>query len=397
MIKTPREELMFRNGMLQDLLDEQGIDLALIVQNADLFYFGGTIQPGCLCVFRSGKPVYFSRKNLDRTVRESSLDMVVPVRGFSGLRQKLADIGRGTVRRAAMELDVLPVNLLNRYREILPCREVVDLSPLVRSIRQIKSEYEIILLRQAAVLSDFMVETARKFLRVGIPEIAIAAEVERAARLKGHEGFVRMRAFNQEVYWGHLVSGAEAAEPSYVHFTTGGGGLSTAFAGGSGFRLIREREPVLFDLAAVMNGYHADQSRTFAVNGLPEVLDRAYRVSLEIAGVLEEALKAGETAGALYGKAEAIACREGLADHFMGFGRDRAGFCGHGLGLELDEEPVVAAGNPAPLRPGMVLALEPKFVFPGAGVVGVEDMYVLREKGWEKLTTSGYEPAVEGT
>ncbi|HQB30827.1 MAG TPA: Xaa-Pro peptidase family protein [Syntrophales bacterium] len=397
MIKTPREELTFRNGLLQDLLDEQGVDLALIVQNADLFYFGGTIQPGCLCVFRSGNPVYFSRKNLDRTARESSLETIVPVRGFSDLRERLADLGQGTVRRAAMELDVLPVNLLNRYREILPCREVVDLFPLVRTIRQVKSEYEIILLRQAAALSDFMVETTRRFLRAGIPEIALAAEVERAARLKGHEGFVRMRAFNQEVYWGHLVSGAEAAEPSYVHFTTGGGGLSAAFAGGSGFRVIREREPVLFDLAAVRNGYHADQSRTFAVGGLPEVLERGYRVSLEIAGVLEEALRAGVTAGDLYGKAEAVARREGLGDHFMGSGRDRAGFCGHGLGLELDEEPVISAGNPAPLRPGMALALEPKFVFPEAGVVGVEDTYVLREKGWEKLTSSGYEPAVEAS
>ena len=68
----------------------------------------------------------------------------------------------------------------------------------------------------------------------------------------------------------------------------------------------------------------------------------------------------------------------------MGFGKDRVKFLGHGVGLEMDELPIFAKGFDTPLLPGMTFALEPKFVFEH-GAVGIENTFVLRENGAEKL------------
>jgi Xaa-Pro aminopeptidase len=74
----------------------------------------------------------------------------------------------------------------------------------------------------------------------------------------------------------------------------------------------------------------------------------------------------------------------------MGYGAQRIGYCGHGIGLELDEFPVIAKGQNVILSYGMVIAVEPKFHFPGEGVVGVEDTFVVIDEGCEKLTHSSY-------
>ena len=72
----------------------------------------------------------------------------------------------------------------------------------------------------------------------------------------------------------------------------------------------------------------------------------------------------------------------------MGFGADQAKFLGHGIGLEIDEWPVLAKGFQMPLEPGMVIAVEPKFTFPGQGVVGIENSYLITEQGARALTRS---------
>jgi Xaa-Pro aminopeptidase len=81
----------------------------------------------------------------------------------------------------------------------------------------------------------------------------------------------------------------------------------------------------------------------------------------------------------------------GMGDHFMGHGHDRVRFVGHGVGLELDELPILAARQTLPLEEGMVIALEPKATFPGRGVVGIENTHVVTGAGLERLTALGDE------
>ena len=137
-------------------------------------------------------------------------------------------------------------------------------------------------------------------------------------------------------------------------------------------------------------GYNADITRTFSLGRLPEKLEIAYRESLEILQVLAGDIHPGVAVSELYLKAEKLAEKKNLLAHFMGYGNDKAGFCGHGIGLELDEPPVISRNGKAVLVPGNVIALEPKFTFPGEGVVGVEDVFLVTGSGAEKLTKSGY-------
>ena len=99
-------------------------------------------------------------------------------------------------------------------------------------------------------------------------------------------------------------------------------------------------------------------------------------------------LRPGTICEDLYKQALAKADQAGLKDHFMGYGKDRVKFLGHGIGLEIDDWPVLAERFRYPLEPGMVLAVEPKFSFPGRGVVGIENSYLITPDGYEKLTVS---------
>ncbi len=143
-----------------------------------------------------------------------------------------------------------------------------------------------------------------------------------------------------------------------------------------------------------MYGYHIDQTRTLSIGGLPDKLDKAHNVALDIEHELGKMIYPGVTVGELYEKASHMAESHQLGEHFMGYGKQRIVYCGHGIGLELDEFPVVAKGQNVVLSSGMVVAVEPKFHFPGEGVVGVEDTFVVIDKGSEQLTHSSCVPDV---
>jgi len=394
--KTPREELDRRTEALQAYMTAQEIDGALIAQNADLYYFTGTVPQGWLYIPVSGKPLLFIRKNISRVVDETALERVLPGRSPKDLAALISDHGYRSPRRLGMELDVLPVSQYMRLEAALKPAGVVDISPAVQAIRAVKSEYEIAIIRDAAMLADTMVATARRTLREGMTEVELAAGIEAAARVKGHPGLVRLRAFNAEMYWGPVVSGPDAAEPAFVDTTEGGRGTSLALPAGAGFRIIRQGDPVIVDMAATLRGYNADITRTLCLGKLADKHYRAFRVSVEILEALEDLMRPGISTADIYTEAEKIAGKNGLADHFMGYGIEKAGFCGHGIGIELDETPIFSRNGKGILEPGIAFALEPKFTFPGEGIVGVEDSYVVTGKGVEKMTKSSYVVEVGG-
>nr|WP_311198767.1 M24 family metallopeptidase [Paenibacillus sp. YPD9-1] len=138
----------------------------------------------------------------------------------------------------------------------------------------------------------------------------------------------------------------------------------------------------------MIDGYVIDQTRTLVIGGLEPELQRAYEVAEQVLRATEERLQPGTISEHLYLLALDQVHEAGLSAHFMGHGSDQVKFLGHGIGLEIDELPVLAKGFTYPLAPGMVIAIEPKFTFPGKGVVGVEDTYLITETGFEKLTVT---------
>jgi Xaa-Pro aminopeptidase len=218
-------------------------------------------------------------------------------------------------------------------------------------------------------------------------EAEFAGRVEAQARRLGHEGVIRMRGFNQEMFYGQLLTGAGGAAATFLDTPLGGTGLSPAVAQGVSFRLIRRGDPVVFDFVAVREGYIADFTRMFVLGKLPEALVRAYDQALRIQDVVKGLARPGVTGEAVWSAALAAAESAGLGAGFMGHGPGRVRFVGHGVGLELDELPVLTSSDDE-LVEGMVFALEPKFVLPGLGAVGIENTFRVTAGGIAALTTA---------
>lgn len=386
MPSTPQDELRRRITALQGHLPALELDAALITQNADLFYFTGSMQGGVLVVPATGRPTYAVRRVLDRARRESGIERIVPFEGYRALPSLLREASGGAVRRVGMELDVLPVLIRDRFAAALDGVEIADVSRAVRLVRAVKSEYEITKIRASARLADKMLRIGLEALREGITEVEFSGRVEAVARRDGHQGLTRVRGWNQEVYWGHILSGEASAVPSFPDFPLAGEGLSAAMPYGPSRRRIVAGEPVIFDYTAGLDGYICDQTRTLVIGVLPDRLQRAHDAAVLILREVEAAIRPGATPQGLYRLALERARAAGYEEWFMGHGPTRARYIGHGVGLELDEWPVLADGFTDPLQPGHVFSVEPKFVFPGEGAVGIEDEYVVTASGAERLT-----------
>ncbi len=387
-LNTPKAELDRRIEELQHYLQRNEVDAALILQRVDLFYFSGTIQQGNLYIPARGKPLLMANKSSERARAESAISRIVNLDSPKRIFDILNTEGYPLPRRIGLELDVLPTNLYFTYRKLFPDAEMVDISLPIRMIRAVKSEYEIDIIRQAAAFSDRIAGSVADVLREGMSELEVAGRVEAEARKLGHQGIVRMRLWGSEMFYGHLMAGPSAAVPSFLSSPTGGSGASPAVAQGPGYRAIRRHEPVLFDYVFAYNGYLSDHARIFSLGQVPAELLEAHAAMLAIQEVVKTVARPGVTAGAVYEQACAKADEFGYADHFMGAaGKERIRFIGHGIGLEVDEFPFLAMGQKLELQAGMIIALEPKAIFPGKGVVGIENTHVVTTDGLEQFGT----------
>jgi len=381
---TPLSELLPRLAALRESLLEEELDGALILQNADLYYYAGTVQQSFLYVPSDGEPLLLVRRVVERARRESALPAIVELPSLRQLPALIAEHCGRSPERLGLELDVLPVQHLRRLESLFPQTEMTDVSPAILRRRAVKSAHEVDLIRAAAALTDAVFTRLPELLEEGLTEAAFAGRFEALARELGHEGVIRMRGFNQEMFYGQLVSGVNGTVPSFLDTPLAGAGLSPAVAQGVTTRRIAGGEPVVFDFVSSRAGYIADFTRVLGLGPLPDVCRRVFAVALEIEAAVAGAARPGVSCRTLYELALQRAAAAGLAESFMGRGRYRARFVGHGVGLELDESPVLTAAD-EPLVAGMVFALEPKFVLPGIGAVGIEDTFVVTSHGAECL------------
>jgi Xaa-Pro aminopeptidase len=383
---TPTTEINARILHLQRQLIDSGMDGALILQPTDLFYYSGTIQQSHLYIPAEGEAILFARKSFERAQAESGINKILPFASPKALPGLLKENKLAIPKLLGMELDVLPVNLYSTYTNVFPHTSIIDLSPIIRKQRSVKSNYELGLMAEAGRLADQMMTYVATVLSEGATEIELAGQVEAYARKLGHQGIVRMRLWGNELFYGHLMCGASAAAPSYLASPTGGSAVNPAVAQGAGLDRIAPNQPVLVDYVFAYNGYISDQTRIFSIGALPDHLVEAHQVMLDIQTTLSAMAIPGVSAGHLYETAVVLATEAGYADSFMGNGPQRIRFVGHGVGLELDEFPFLAQGQRLALEENMVIALEPKLIFPGQGVVGIENTHVVTSSGLRSLT-----------
>ena len=370
-----------RTHAMQILLKGKGLDGALFIFPIDVYYFTGTRQNSTLWIPAEGEPILLVRKSYARAKEESPIADIRPFpssKDFPALfPEHLTKIG--------FTFDVAPVQQLNFYNKLLPGREFVDISSLNRELRSVKSAFELEQIRLSGAASCSVFAAVPEFLKRGMREIDLAAELECRLRKAGSEGHVRMRAFNQELFMGLAVS-AGAASYGFFDGAVTGRGLSTASPHGASRDIIRDNEPILLDYSFIQNGYITDMTRVFVFGTLDNELQRAFDLSLDIQGAIQQALKPGAICEELFLLAVAMADAAGFGSNFMGMPGEQAKFVGHGVGLELDELPVLAQGFKAQLQAGQTIAIEPKFVIPGKGVIGIENTFAVTPDGGLKLT-----------
>jgi Xaa-Pro dipeptidase len=392
---TPKNELEYRYRKLQAAMAGAGLDAVIMVQSADLFYFTGSTQTGNLYVPVSGDPLYLVRRDYLRARMESGLAQVIPFSSLKDLPGIIAGYGHPRPSRIGLELDLLPVNFFEKYRTLYPNAEFLDASPGIRRVRMVKSHYEIHILQDAADQADKVYRRAASFIREGMSELELAAELEHLSRLEGHQGYLRMRAFNGELSCNQILAGTDSAAPACTNTPLGGMGLTPAFGHGASYNRIGRDEPIVVDFASCFDGYLVDQTRMFAIGSISDRLRKGYDDMLRIEALMMELAETRPTWGSIYDACLDLARDMGYADHFMGGPGSQVSFIGHGIGIEIDEYPFIARGFHAEkLEPGMVFAFEPKLVFPGEGAVGIENTFYLTESGLKRLTFSNQELVV---
>ena len=386
---VPLREITSRAAILQKKLAPEGIDLAMLRQAADLFYYTGTVVDGFLALAQAGPPLLMVRRPQYR-VMETELPW--PLAFYQDLKEiplLLASAGIKARETVGLELDVLPAALYKRIQEqLFPQQAIQDLSPLIRLQRMVKSPYELEQIRRAAAILDQVHARVPKFLKPGITELEVAAAVEYHLRLLGHQGLIRVRNVDLEMYYGHVLSGTSGLQGAYIDTPSGGVGFSPAFPQGASLKKLAPGEPISIDVAACVNGYVADMTRLYALESLPPKAWEAFEVAQELYRIFVAEARPGVMPAELYQRLWDTVQAHGLEDCYMGQGVDRVSFLAHGVGLELDEYPFLTARFPYPLEADAVLAFEPKFFLPGIGMVGQEDTGRITPQGVEWLTSS---------
>lgn len=377
---TLKNEIKKRVTSFQALLVQEGIEGALIMQAADLVYFCGVFQNCFLYIPAEGDPLLMVRRSMERVISTTPLDHVIPLKSINQVPSIIADYGYKPVGRLGIEADVIPALLYFKLQKLFAQSKLVDCSRAIKTIRAVKSEFELNLFKETGKMMDKVFASIPDFICVGSTEIELAGQLEARLRKEGHQGLVRMRGFNPDFHYGCFLSGPSGGVPSYFDGPVGGPGMDPAFPFGVSRRIVQKNEPIYIDYAGVLHGYIIDMTRLYVLGELDQKLLKAHQVALEIQQTVAETAKPGALGNEIYDMAYNIACKYKLQDNFMGCG-DQVSFIAHGVGLELNELPVIARGFKMPLQEGMVIALEPKFVFPNEGAVGIENTFVVTPQG----------------
>ncbi|HLD47625.1 MAG TPA: aminopeptidase P family N-terminal domain-containing protein, partial [Desulfobaccales bacterium] len=214
---VPTPELTMRVKALQKALAPAGIGLALIRQPADLFYYAGTLVDGFLAVAPEGQPSLLVRRPHHQDHATPGPWLRVRYRDLKELPQILGQAGLEPQGAVALELDVIPAAWFRRIQEqLFPGHPIVDLSPLIRIQRMVKSAYELTQFHRAAAILDQVHAQVPAFLEPGLSELEVSAALEYRLRLLGHQGLVRVRNWDLEVHYGHVLSGVSGLLAAYT-------------------------------------------------------------------------------------------------------------------------------------------------------------------------------------
>ncbi|MEK3908932.1 M24 family metallopeptidase [Oceanobacillus sp. FSL W7-1309] len=354
------------NERLSNLLAElksEGIDSALITSKANFYYLSNYYtdpHERLIGVYVNAEldPVLIVPKMEEEDAKAAGWASVVisyydhedPWKLFSNYLNKNNKIPKSM----AIEHDHITLERSQAISQILPNTTIVDAKEIMANLRVIKNKKEYTLLKQAAALADFGIETGVKAITEGITELELVAKIEYELKKQG----VREMSFTTMA-----LTGAKTASP---HGTP----ASAKVAPG---------DLVLFDLGVIFEGYCSDITRTVAYKSVRDEQRKIYETVLAAELDAITASKLNTSVGKIDQAARETITKAGYGDYFTHR-------IGHGLGIETHEYPSMHSNNELSLKSGMCYTIEPGIYVPNSGGVRIEDMIFMTEKGPDILT-----------
>ncbi len=373
-------ELELKWRRIQQAMRQEEADGCLLTMNMNLYYVSGQVFNGYFYLPAEGRPYWFVKR---LTIPETN--QVHVIRKPEQIPDFFRDLNLAMPRKLLLEADELSYNAYIRLQHVFRAEATGNASALIRHIRMIKTPWEIEQMRISARKHEAVYREIPACYRPGMRDIELQIEIEKRMRVHGSLGYFRAFGSNMDIFVGSLLAGENAGEPSPFDFALGGTGMHASGPLGANGTLLEEGTTVMADMSGNYTAYQTDMTRVFSIGKLPDRAYRVHRVALEIQARMERAAKPGVPCAELYRDALAMAGQEGLEDCFMGT-HLQAKFVGHGVGLEINELPVLTTRSKDILQPGMTFAFEPKFVLAGIGAVGIENTFLVTDSGVEKMT-----------
>lgn len=373
-------ELELKWRRIQQAMRQEEADGCLLTMNMNLYYVSGQVFNGYFYLPAEGRPYWFVKR---LTVPETN--QVHVIRKPEQMPELFRDLNLAMPRKLLLEEDELSYNECIRLQHVFRAEATGNASALIRHIRMIKTPWEIEQMRISARRHEAVYREIPACYRPGMRDVELQIKIEKRMRMHGSLGYFRAFGSNMDIFMGSLLAGENAGEPSPFDFALGGKGIHASGPLGANGTLLREGTTVMADMSGNYTAYQTDMTRVFSIGKLPDRAYRVHRVALEIQARMERTAKPGVPCAELYRDALAMAGQEGLEDCFMGT-RFQAKFVGHGVGLEINELPVLTTRSKDILQPGMTFAFEPKFVLAGIGAVGIENTFLVTDSGVEKMT-----------
>jgi Xaa-Pro aminopeptidase len=258
------------------------------------------------------------------------------------------------IKKLAYEINGLTIGLYKKIDRDLEDIELVETENIIENLRAVKSTEEIELIAKAAAIAGKSFEYILDFFKPGVREKDIALEFEFNLRKNGADGL----AFD-------LIIGS--------------GERSTHQHGVPSEKKIENGDFVVMDFGALYHGYRSDITRTFIVGKATPEQKKVYRTVQKSQKLALDLLRAGVKSPDVCSEARKIIEDAGYGN-YTGYG------LGHGVGLEIHEEPYVRAKGDLVFLPGHVITIEPGIYISGWGGVRIEDTVVIEEEGCKILT-----------
>jgi len=384
--KVPLQELTARMERFRRQMDESSPEWEIVVifSKVNQYYFTGTTQDGILFIPRFAEAEYWVRRSYERAVDESLFQHIRPMESF---RDAAASFKKFP-SEVFLETEIVPYAMLKRFQRYFPFDGVKPVDLQIGAVRSLKSDYELsLMLKAGKIHKRVLEERIPAVLREGMSEAELATQLYSILMEEGHHGFSRFAMFDTTMVLGHICFGESSIYPTFFNGPGGNYGMSPAVPSfGSRERRLGKGELVFIDIGCGVDGYHTDKTVTYMFGRpLPEDAMKIHQKCVEIQSEIAAMLKPGAIPAEIY---QSIISRldPDFLQNFMGFGNRRVKFLGHGIGLSIDEHPVIAEGFYEPIKEGMTFALEPKKGIQGIGMVGIENTFIVTPEGGRCIT-----------